>query len=447
MTEDVHRSSTDDWPSDHYVTLSNDSECALDLLELVDNTRSWIHRRVERISFHDDISISHHLSLDFTVPPRAPLIPTATGDGMNSRLIPLSMLHKRPLSSFDTRDEATSPVPVLTTEQNATVALSMLKVWAESILQSEVPNDIANHFDRIIRCSADEGPACLADFEHGPLESEGARRILLDAADGAFAALLTDLSHFFLLLLYLPTHAHQRRVIKVSYDLRYRVGWRGRPFRHTAERIGFLPSTAQFELTAPIPAESQHFEVVKPDDVDVVGFNSIREPSKREQYTSGGGQSVHAHYGALEEGEAVVVRVDLQPESRGWLRTSWMGSILITILLLFLAFAVDDLTPTPDEQGTPGASLLLAVAAVAVSALSRPREHALATNLLWVMRRISVIPPLCAFALAVGLVVRSPTIPSETLAIFLAIASLVGGILITITVAGTWIRRKRVQGG
>lgn len=395
------------WPQQAYQSVAQDEMVALDILDLVNSSEQWLHRRVEAVDFYDNTTATYRVSLDFTVPPKAPVIDLSSSSA--ARLLPITMLAKRPLANFDVRDESGRSLPVLTTEQNAQLAHKMLIIWARGILDAAVPEPLTVMLNHLVRARVEDGPAAFEEFGRGALPgAEREQATLLGAAEGMFGALVDDLSEHFILMVLLSAEDGDRRVIKISYDQSYEAGPGASFRRRLGYRLGWTASSVYFEAMSPILAESHHFEVVEPTDVDIVDFTITRTPGSFRRIDAGG-RHVHAHLGRVLEGQKIEVTVGLLPERRGWLRGCWVGGLAITALLSFLAFHLDAVVPQASsatgEEGRSGAALLLALAGLVASILNRTREHALATDLLVGLRWVAGIPPACAFALAAVLTV------------------------------------------
>jgi hypothetical protein len=85
------------------------------------DTQGWLHRRVEKISYTDRLMIKRRVSVDFTIPDE--LEPYATDhDGRDVYFVPVGLIRKwPPLMSWDLRDTAGEPLPLLTGKKNARV--------------------------------------------------------------------------------------------------------------------------------------------------------------------------------------------------------------------------------------------------------------------------------------------------------------------------------------
>lgn len=430
--------------ADAYKRLALHDDAPLSLLDLVASSDAWIHRRVESVAFYDNTTVAYRVSVDLTIPDVAPVVAPTSG-GVGLRLLPVTMLRKEPLANLDVRDASGRSLPILTSKQNSDLSLAMLLVWARSILQGDVPEPIVNDLDRLVRCSAAEASRAYVSLEEGPAAGADAERaILFSAAEESFAALANDLSEHFVFIVGIAAEPGERHVLKFSYDVSYQVGPYASVPRRIAERLGLAASSVEFELVAPVPAASHHFEVVKPPDVDVAYLTATRPGADKALRVEGGAQHVHAHLGQVLEGEAVAVTVGLLAERRGWLRGCWATATAITALLVFLAVHLPVVTPIAEDgprmAASTGAPLLLAVAGLAASLLNRPREHALATDLLWVLRLVVAAPPLAAFGLAAALTVGPPRIVIPVVCWVLTAVSASAAAVVTVAVWWPWTR-------
>lgn len=98
------------WPTTELEGFLDDEVTAARLGRLLEHRSEWVHRRVESVEFHDDVSVRRRISLDFTLPALAPGF--IDGHGEHS-LVPLTScaahlvpMPECPDDEFDRSDES-----------------------------------------------------------------------------------------------------------------------------------------------------------------------------------------------------------------------------------------------------------------------------------------------------------------------------------------------------
>jgi hypothetical protein len=184
-----------------------------ELLSLIRDWPGWTHRRVEHVTFLEQDLVRRRISVDLTVPRRAP-------EGWaGARLIPLGLLRKGRLSQFDLRREGGESVPLLTSEQNGPLATEVLVAAAQLVAGEEGPVPAGLRVSLATIATGDVSAAMEAWRELGVAgpEDEDARWREVLAADGWFMELALNLARNFLVLASVPAVIGERRVLKMSY--------------------------------------------------------------------------------------------------------------------------------------------------------------------------------------------------------------------------------------
>lgn len=213
-------------PSQRPLT-PTENRIALVTLELVASWPRWVHRRVETLSFIDDVTVRRSVSVDFTLPTTLPA-PLPAIEGHNVHVVPLGLLRKAALRDFDLSDESGAALPLMTSAKNGAIAAGALINAAEITpsddelagLPRRLPPELRDELWSIATGSA---PASLRRWERlgHPEESDSYaagqwRRYL--AEDRDFMALASDLARNFLVLTPLITPVGRRRIVKLSYE-------------------------------------------------------------------------------------------------------------------------------------------------------------------------------------------------------------------------------------
>ena len=198
-----------------------DSRIALagaELLALIRDWPAWTHRRVEHVTFLEEDLVRRRISVDLTVPGRAPAGWGGVG-GPGSRLLPLGLLRKGRLAQFDLRREGGEAVPLLTSTQNGPLSVEVL-VAAASLVTGEdepVPPGLRASLHAI---ATGDGAAAVEAWRElgvpGDDERDAHWREVL-AADGWFMELGLNLAHNFLVLAVVDAQVGERRVLKLAY--------------------------------------------------------------------------------------------------------------------------------------------------------------------------------------------------------------------------------------
>lgn len=181
-----------------------------ELLALIRDWPGWTHRRVEHVTFLEEDLVRRRISVDLTVPERAP-------QAWNARLVPLGLLRKGRLAQFDLRREGGEAVPLLTSAQNGPLSTEVL-VAAAGLVVGEagpVPDGLRGSLATI---AAGDGAAAVEAWRGLGVaddEEDGWREIL--AADGWFMELALNLAHNFLVVASVEAESGERRVLKMSY--------------------------------------------------------------------------------------------------------------------------------------------------------------------------------------------------------------------------------------
>ena len=105
---------------------------ALYSLRCVINWGSWVHRRVEQVDISHDAHFRRQTSVDCTPP--AWSVPVSASPVGRAPVVPVVLLRKELLNRFSLRSSQGSPMPILTTAQNAQVQEAMLVLAAKLVL-------------------------------------------------------------------------------------------------------------------------------------------------------------------------------------------------------------------------------------------------------------------------------------------------------------------------
>lgn len=325
----------------------------------------WVLRRVEKVRFDSDRSLSRRSSIELRVRDDAPVF--ADRDGKKHWLMPLSMMRRRTLVNLDLRDEKGESImmPGLRLAQQldqsmllaAAATSSPSLVAAGSELRTFVRLLVAGNKQQIIdSISAFEG-------RNGFLRPEYLTEL---AANPIFTTALYRLSRNFTLYVFVPEYLGRHRLLRMSFeeptDWRYQrpaldaeedgsyeyrpgldpVPWYERS--HTAASFGLRPTRVRFQVPAAENAASYHFEMEAPAGVQIVEASLLAgRPNNPRRHVSadnvvGHSPTVGLHAVEIPNGSLCRTQVDLGIPTRGWLTTMLVSCWLIFAVLLSVAY-------------------------------------------------------------------------------------------------------------
>lgn len=337
------------------------------LVESLRTMTTWVHRRVESVSFRDDRWATRRVSVDLTVPSVEGALFGAGG----SMLVPLTFLREKlVLRNFDCRDGAGNALTVLTRAENAMVRRDMLVEAAWSAL------------GRLDEGVVEAVAALARRTERRALRPEVARVCEVLRSRERFTVVNDLLHEQFLLLAWMDTRPGDRRLAKFCYDEELPFG--KRRSRDVAALVGWRNETLEFPTRAAAFAQSYHFAANPPPEVmiDTTDLIEIVTPAQiglpePEVW----GERGHLVASGLTVGLETKVRLELAARKDGWLQTA-VVSAWVTVGLL-LAGAWGFFRDPPSRDGSdPAAALVIGLAAFLPAVLARPGEHALAARLL-----------------------------------------------------------------
>src|SRR2546423_651492 len=116
------------------------------IFELLFDPKRWVHRRVESVSFLDDVTVRRNISVYLSVP----RIGEDEREQRRQFLVPFAVFRKAGVTNLDVTNEAGHAVAILNRAQNAGIAAGLLSGAARGILGGEAPESI----DRDLRMVA-----------------------------------------------------------------------------------------------------------------------------------------------------------------------------------------------------------------------------------------------------------------------------------------------------
>lgn len=358
---------------------------------------NWMHRRVETVAFIDDRTLRRRVSVDFSLP-EDDYLRLSSGD----TIMPLAFLDKQVLVGLDVIDASGSSLPLLTKQQNAFLAWSVLASLADFALEEKgegLTEELTARLWEIAAGDPDGANDALRSLE----EAESGRAEARLSNEWMFMSLATDLASRFLMICPVEGDPDSRSVIKFSYVTSFDnepglAGW----LERAASKMGWIP--AEFILDAPAVGEgaSYHFEFICPPELVVSNIEATVLLPDDIAGTEGScsGQRGHIYLGSQPPSSSALVSVWLRPPRAGLLRAA-LGVTAGTFALLIFFLLGDRVARIEPSESI---AVLLSVPAVISTFIVRPGEHRLATGLLSGVRAAVVVSGTAALVGAVLIV-------------------------------------------
>jgi hypothetical protein len=433
----------------------------------------------------------NHPESDSTAPSALELAP---------RLVPITLLPKRSLINFDLRDESGAALPHLELRQNQDLTFALLCIWAQHVLATP---PVASHITTTANGEHrlpglveldDEVTKTLCLFTFGDREEfQTALKRLRNrdepnvqlrqlAKDLRFGYVLGLLTYDFMLIVEVPDKLPYRHVYKVSYDTSFRPkhltkpysngagAWQTRLRNWSQKRLtafGWRDTSFEFDTPEAKLAQSYHLKVKVPESVEIskavllAGQNepiaasgseqeSPKEPPnppQKESFhldTAGGRPMVDLHVVEVTPDESARARVDLKAKRSGWLGSACLAGLLAFAALFLVSRQTGALPPTTEldrDALTLLATTLVGLSALLATMLTRPNEHPMASDLLYLLRPLSSLAMLMPFV-AAAVLVFAPN-PSQGLAAWtLRLITMLSGLFAVVLVVA-WLRARR----
>ena len=397
-------------------------------------TPDWVNRRVEQLEFLDTRAVRWHVSIDFTIPPGAPVVQDG---GRVLRLVPLTSWKKGNLVAFNIRDEAESAMWLPASEYTTGMFSSALEYWASEILRRARMVDPHRRFqdastlreplkelvpakpgerphkrvrrrrkggeeptiaDDVIRAAIDNelaGEQIQAAQEFVTTLNELFQRPEFKSQVKSFGSQVAELSRNFIIVAAVAGPPGTRRVLKLGFesDIKFRLP-KGR-LRRLLQSLGWR--AWRLDVLIGGRGGSHHLEVAAPRGVDIVQISArpAYKPMPADTITvPGGSPDVHIK---IPESRRVRYRATIRVRvSRpGWLTNSFLIAVVIAAVLIIgrvkLSVLFSASPGAATGEASTAAALLLALLGVFATMLIDPGEHPLASRLLFVSRVLIII--------------------------------------------------------
>lgn len=397
-------------------------------------TPDWVNRRVEQLEFLDTRAVRWRVSIDFTIPPGAPVVQDG---GRVLRLVPLTSWKKGNLVAFNLRDEAGSAMWLPAAEYTTGLFSSALEYWASEILRRarsadphakfQDPAALREPLKQLVSATPAERPGkkpkekgkegeqstIACDMPKAAIDNKLTEDQIKAAQEFAttlnrlhqrpefksqvksFDSQIAELSRNFIVVAAVTGLPGTRRVLKLTFesDIRFRLpeDWLSRLWQSLGWRAWRL------DVLIGGRGGSHHLEVAAPPGVDIVQISArpAYNPMPADTITvPGGSPDVHIK---IPESRRVRHRATIRVRvSRpGWLTNSFLIAAVIAAVLIIgrlkLSVLFSASSGAATGQASTAAALLLALLGVFATMLIDPGEHPLASRLLFVSRVLIII--------------------------------------------------------
>lgn len=392
-----------------------DAEIGRRLLAAELDYARWTLRRVEKVRFERERSVSREISIDFQVRDDAPTVRTA--DGHECYLVPLSVMRRRTLVNLALTDEEQVRLPML--------GLRLTQQLDESMLLAA---DAADHPGLATSTATMKliQRAVAGEYE----EVEEAYRTIVAPTpersdherDLVFHFALARLRHNFTLYVLLEKRRGRHRILTLAFDepndwtlqrSELRSGKRGdgieyvpnqkvsssQWWRHEmTARLGLSPIRIRFQVPGAEHAASYHFEATAPHGVRIVRASLLagrpNEPAEASSWDEvvGHAPSVGLHAVEVPGGSLCRVQLELRVPSRGWFMTLLASCTIIALVMAVVAWHWLGPAPTWTEtQVTNVAVILITVSASAATLVAHREFGGLAASMVTGLRMLGVV--------------------------------------------------------
>jgi GDSL-like Lipase/Acylhydrolase family len=369
--------------------------------DMLENSSSWVHRRIESIDFIDERRMRRRVSVDFTPPP-LPAGPI---------LVPVAMLSKGVLTHFDLRDEEGASVPMRTADQNATLSTQYMLAAAKEATNQPPSEQLRQLCWTIARGELPEAKHAVREIKELVNAGGEPGSLLLSKP---FMRLTTTFSKRFPIVVALEND--RRRVLKYAAD----EPIRSRP--KAMARLGLSPARFVIKIPELGDAGSRHVEFLPSDGFEIHDARmGGTQPDGERKFTTTDARDGHAAHLALSNVQRRtkgLAEVRLWAERRGIFAGGPLLAAFGALALTAAWFALPELA----ENARDAASLLLAVPAAFVTYMGTRDPHPLAAALMRGVRWLVSIAGAAGFLAAGGLALGYS---AETMRILLGLAAVV----------------------
>jgi hypothetical protein len=377
----------------------------------------WVLRRVEKVQFERDRSVSREIAIELKIRADAPVFVDEGGEEF--WLVPLSSMRRRTLVNLALRsenDEAITLPGIRLTQQldqamlMAAAATQPMAREDEGAAREFIQRYVAGTFDQVIEAIA----------EYAGKRGDHAGYLEALAANPAFDAAFSLLHRNFTLYLFLPRSAGRHRLIHMSFD--EPTDWRYRTSRleevsdgaweyeaaphitrwyepsHLLAAVALKPTRLRLQVPGAEKAASYHFEIVAPHGLRIVGATLLagrpNDPERHvsEDHVSGHAPTVGLHAVEIPNGSLCRVQVDFRVPSRGWLTAMVIScAVVFGVILSVLYHLTVHVLPWNDGQVTNVVVLLITTSAGVATLIAQREFSGVADRMVGQLRALGAL--------------------------------------------------------
>jgi hypothetical protein len=390
--------------------------------------QTWIHRRVEQVSYLDPTTVRRRISIDFEIPATR-----FARNGAGPLYVPIALFAKRLLTGFDLRDSSGRSLAMVTKEENGRLSSAVLLGVARGLAGDLVDSVEEEYIPRLVRAADDEERERAWKRIFQPGTSVGSHL----EAQPAFVALASDLAlNFVLYLPVQPREAGMRRIVKLGFDSNReelspaffaRLGW-------TAAEDAFVVPLAGY-------SRSYHFELEAPPEMEItrgifVAASETASGDTRLESNALDSSALRAHFylaGLARRGGIVVVA--LRVANREALGAATLLAVANLAVLVFVLRRLEAFRAARTSDAVVAA--LLVVPGVLIGYITRPANHPVVARFLTGFRFAATVSVATSFVAALVLFAGYSVKTLEAVFSVLAGAAL----LAAMALGGGWLAR------
>jgi hypothetical protein len=394
--------------------------------------QTWIHRRVEQVAYVDATTVRRRVSVDFALPSVV-----ASCEAASPMYLPIAEFEKRKLTSFDLRDGAGRPLPMLTAEENGHLSAAVLLARAHLAAGDLVDPIVEKYIPILVGSGAED----VRSFAWGRIFQDGTTVGQRLGEESVFVGLAAELSENF--VLYLPVASTDdvgRRIIKMAYDSERdpftmtraaRLGWTPAPDAHLVPLAGYSQS-CHVEIAAP-----PEMEITRGAFFGVAGTPPDGEPRVSRDLVDTPRERAHFNLGRLDRAAGGVVVVALRVSNRELIGGTALLAVLNILVLLFVLWRHREFEKAQTADAIVAA--ILVVPGALIGYITRPSQHAIVTTFLTEFRLVAAVSATTPFLAGLVLFAGFSEGHVKTgLLILIAFAAGAAAILV-----GTWLAHRR----
>lgn len=371
----------------------------------------WVLRRVEKVDFVRDRTVTRRISIELSVRDDAPVFVDASGK--HFWLVPLSVMCRRNLINLDLRDEHGESIliPGIRMTQQLDQSI-LLAAAATGPAMSAQTRELIRTVTVGRRDEVQHAVALIQGVSGPPPAQPNALM-----ANSTFAAALERLRRNFTLYVFLAEEAGRHRLIRMSFDepLNWtltkpelnQVGpdvWDYEPLAHKLKfrtaaglksAFGISPKRVRFQVPGAENAASYHFEATAPHGLRIVKASLLAgRPNDPNELVGFDGIEGHAptvglHVIEVPNGSLCRAQLDLRVTSRGWLTTMMISCwVVFTVLLSVLLHERQRIDQT---QATGVVVLLITISAGVATLIAQRDAGGLAARMMAPLRALGAL--------------------------------------------------------